>query len=246
MKYGSRDPIAQALTASWAGKGLSINADDWPGVVAAAGEWRVIVPRNASEYRLQRRSPHKGGRWQPVYGVCAPPALWAAAVARVAPCLAGAVSALPSDPLDAVSRLASAHGVTVDEVQRRRYWGDPAYSGVLKTDANMRAVRDRTGALYAVQWIAPADYEAARPVRWVTQGVNGSWPVLVDALAQKTGFVGEPRNDRGAVRARLAALFDGLPELAAEGPWPQVKVSAVRPRRPRRSVLAPSAAKDHG
>jgi len=198
-------------------------ADDWPGVVACGDGWRVVVTRDASRYRLQRLSPHKGKRWEPVYGVPAAPLEWGAVLARSCPGLGPAVERLPVDPQDAVAALAAAQGVVVPVVQRRSYWLDPDYSGVLATDANMRAVRDRTGALYAVQWISPADFDAGKPVRWTTQAVSASWPDLVERMLRKTGFFGDGPQDQDAIRLRFVALFDGLPEFAADGPWPVIK-----------------------
>ena len=233
MKYGSRNPVAQALTASWSGRGLSIGADDWPGVVTSGDGWRVIVTRDASRYRLQRRSSAKGKRWEPFYGVPAAPLEWGAALAHSCPGLGKAVERLPVDPQDAVAALAASQGVVVPLAQRRSYWLDPDYLGVLATDANMRSVRDRTGSLYSIQWISPADYEAGKPVRWITQCVAASWPVLVERVLIKTVSPGDAPQDRATIRLRLVALFDGVPELAADGPWPVVKVGLPPERRKR-------------
>ena len=220
--------IAKALTASWSGRGQSIMSDDWPGVVARGDGWRVIVTRDASSFRLQRLSPHKGKRWEPVYGVPASPLEWGAALSRSCPGLAAAVDRLPADPQDAVAGLASAQGVVVPSVQRRSYWRVPDYAGILATDANIRAVRDRTGTVYALQWISPADFHAGKPVFWITQAASASWPDLVEQMLHKTGVRSDGPQDRDAIRLRFVALFHGLPQSAADGPWPVIK---VRPKR---------------
>lgn len=121
MKCRSRSPLALALTASWSGRGLSINADDWPGVVASGDGWRVIVTRDASRYRLQHLSGAKGKRWEPVYGPAAPLEC-GAAFSRSFPGLGEAVERLPVEPQDAIAALASAGGVVVPEAQRRSHW----------------------------------------------------------------------------------------------------------------------------
>lgn len=225
--------IPKAFTASVSGQGHSIMADDWPGVVAAGEGWRVIVPRNASKYRLQRLSPHKGKRWEPVHGIPSSHLEWGAALARSCPDLAAAVDRLPVDPQDAVAVLVAAQGVVLPQVQRRSYWNSPDYSGVLASDANIRAVRDRTGNVYALQWIRPADFEAGNSVAWQTLRTASCWPELVEGMAHKIVVVGDAPQDRDAIRLRLLSLFDGLPELAADGPWPVSKVRPIFEREQR-------------
>jgi len=208
-------------------------ADDWPGVVAAGNGWRVIVARDAARYRLQQRGSGKDKRWGPVYGPSAP-SKWGAAFGASFSGLSEAVECLPLDPQDAVCALAAAQGVVVPEAQRVTEWLEPYYSGVLASDANMRAVRDRTGTRYAIQWISPGDHEAGKPVRWITQAAAAAWPEVVDLMARKTFAPGDAVQDHDEIRVRLSALFDGLPEFAADGPWPVVKVLSAAPCRQKR------------
>jgi hypothetical protein len=215
--FALADPrVSKALSASWSGRGLSINADDWPGVVVSGAGWRIVLSRDASRYRLQRNDSR--GKWQPVYGP-ADPLAWGAALAGSCPDLAAAVQLLPVNPFDVVKAMVAAQAVPLPQVQRRAYWREPDYSGVLRTDANMRSVRDAVGAVYALQWVKAADLHAGYSARWITQASGPSWPGLVDAMASKAFTPGEVGPDSEAIRARLAALFEGFPELATDGPW---------------------------
>lgn len=209
--------LAKALSASWAGRGLSVSSDDWPGVVASGAGWRVVLPRDVSGYRLQTKQGRS--QWLPVYGLPSNLRPLDAAWFCRFPDLAAALESLPLEPFEAVKAFVAAQNVPLPDVRRRSYWLAPDYSGVLRTDANLRAVRDALGVAYAVQWIKPADYEAGLPVQWITQASGPSFPALVDALLGKTFGVGLGGADRAAIGLRLAALFDGFPENAMEGPW---------------------------
>lgn len=244
MANRKRDPIARACAAAWAGNGHSIASDDWPGVVINGNGWRVILGRDASHYRLQRRASG-AAKWVPVYGTQTPD-FWSRQVAQVFPDLPEAVKLLPADPLDAVPPLAAKQAVIVSDQRRLRYWAAPDYSGVLAQNGNLRSVRDRTGRNYAVQWVAPSDYEAGKPLHWITQHKGPSWPPLVDLMAQKTGNPNEPRKDRAEIRAQLSALFEGCPDIAADGPWPVVKAPpASRRRNATKADAAANVSSDH-
>lgn len=209
--------LAKALSASWAGRGLSVSSDDWPGVVASGSGWRVVLPRDASGYRLQTKQGRS--QWLPVYGLPSNLRPLDAAWLRRFPDLAAALESLPLEPFEAVKSLVALQKVPLPDVRRRSYWLAPDYFGVLRTDANFRAVRDALGCVYAIQWIKPADYEAGFPVQWITQASGPSFPALVDALLGKTFGVGLGGADRAAIGLRLSALFDGFPENATDGPW---------------------------
>lgn len=214
---GLSDPrLSKALAASWSGRGLSVSADDWPGVVASGDGWRIVLPRNASGYRLQRKDSR--AKWLPVYGLPADLRAWGARLAASCPDLASVAERLPVDPVDAVKALLVSQGVSLPQVRRRSDWLRADYPGVLRVDANMRSVRDAAGVLYAIQWVAPALLSSGNPLRWVTQAAGPSWSALVTDMARKTGVPGLPP-DRHAMALRFAALFDGCPELASDGPW---------------------------
>lgn len=225
-----KKPLARAVCEAWRGRSLSINADDWPGVVAAGDGWRVILARDASRYRLQRKSRAKPERWEPVYGLRSDPACWARVLAQDEPAFAGKVAALPADPHDALPSIAQALGASVAQEQRRSYWSAPDYPGVIVTDANVRSVRDRSGTVYAIQWRSLRDHVAGKPGRWVTQAAGPSWPELVELVAAK---VYDPSTGaKDGLLDRMAALFQGCPEVAADGPWPVVKVRPAPSSRP--------------
>lgn len=232
MVERKRDHVTRALVASWTGKALSINADSWPGVVLSGDGWRVVLSRDACRYRLQQRRPGST-KWERVYGPASP--LEWGRFQPLFPDLPEKAAGLPADPTEAALALVAAHAVPVPAAQRLRYWSAPDYSGVLAVSGNMRAVRDRTGRLYAVQWVKPGSLVAGGPVRWITQHKGPAWPPLVDQLAGKTVLLDCPTADRAEKRALLAALFDGFPESAADGPWPVVEVQPSQRRARRQS-----------
>lgn len=231
MGYRKKDALTRAVVAAWSGKGHSIMADTWPGVVLAGDGWRVILSRDACRYRLQRRR-QGATKWEPLH---LPPSIaeWAARLGGSFPDLPEKVSSLPADPSELLPKIGAALGVAVPEARRIRYWAAPDYPGVLATVGNLRSVRDRTGRLYAVQWVRPAVLDGGEPLHWVTQAKGPAWPSLVDLLARK---VFDPQNPGGAVeekRAALARLFDGLPERAEDASWPLLQVQ-LRPRTAKR------------
>lgn len=206
--------------------------------------WRVIVTRDASQYRLQHRF-RGAAKWEPSYGTQSPDH-WSRQYRETFSDLPDAVKLLPADPLDAVAALAAKQGVIVPDERRARYWAAPDYSGVLAQIGNLRAVRDRTGRNYAVQWAAPAEYQAGKPLHWVTQHKGPSWPPLVDLMARKTFSRHEPPKDRAEIRADLCALFEGYPENAADGPWPVVKAPpAARRRKSSKGYAAAKPSSGH-
>ncbi len=209
--------LAKSLSASWSGRGLSVTSDDWPGVVASGSGWRIVLPRDASAYRLQSKEGRS--KWMPVYGLPSDLRAWGAACSRSFPDLAAALDGVPLKPFEAVKAFVAAQHVPLPDVRRRSYWLAPDYAGVLRTDANFRSVRDALGGAYAVQWIKPADFEAGRSVQWITQASGPSFPPLVEALLIKTFGAEGGGSDRSAIRLRFAALFEGFPDNAADGPW---------------------------
>lgn len=227
MTHPKRDVIARACAAEWRSKGHSISKDDWPGVVVQGDGWRVIVGRDVGAYRLQTFS---GSKWLPTY---CPQSVqfWSETFRNKFPDLPEALKQLPADPLDAVAALAAKQGVNVPAQRRLRYWSAPDYSGVLAQKTNMRSVRDRTGCIYGLQWVSVADYEAGKPLLWVTQCKGPSWPDLVDRMALKVWSTVEGRRDEDEIREQLASLFEGFPEIAADGPWPVVKAPSAASRR---------------
>lgn len=231
MVERKRDDLSRAVAAAWSGKGHSIMADSWPGVVVAGEGWRVILSRDACRYRLQQRR-QGATKWEPVY-VPPSPLEWAARLGGTFPDLPEKAASLPADPKDALPKIAAALAVTVPEARRLRYWAASDYAGVLHTVGNMRSVRDRTGTLYAVQWVKPAVLDAGEPLRWITQHKGPAWPALVELLARKVFDAENPGGTVSEKRARLALLFDGVPERAENGPWPVLKVQA-RPRPAKR------------
>lgn len=225
-----KKPLARAVCEAWRGRGFSINSDLWPGVVAVGEGWRVILARDASRYRLQRKSRAKPERWEPVYGLPSDPASLARVLAQDQPAFAGKIADLPADPHDALPAIAQAVGASVSQAQRRSYWSAPDYPGVIATDANVRSVRDRSGTVYAVQWRSGRDYIAGKSGRWITQAAGPSWPELVEQVSAKTYVPGTGSKD--GTFDRMATLFQGCPEVAADGPWPVVKVRPAPSSRP--------------
>jgi len=213
--------VAAALAARWAGG--TVTADNWPGELVATDEMRVILSRTGTRYVLQRRSKGKSGKWSPL-PVRGGSAQWAELVARTSPDMAQALKALPPCPTWAAVALAAHEGVTVERPKRCREWAAPDFPGVLAVDENMRAVRDRTGTLYGVQWTSAAGHMEGRAPRWITQGKAETWPEIVERIADGCQIIGHPDATCEEKAARLAALFDGCPERAADGPWPVVKV----------------------
>jgi hypothetical protein len=223
---------AEAWAAATRGKALSINADHWPGVVASGPSSRLVVSRSGNAYRLQTRRSERD-KWSPVICDAVEPQQFAELLGRTDPALAAELAALPRDPRAVLPPMIAALGGAVRHRQRRAEWAAPDYPGVLSQDANFRVVRDLTGTVYGVQWTSAASYEAGDPPRWVTQATGPRWPELVPLMAHKSYVRGTGRKQREDLTERMAAMFKGLPERAADGPWPVVK---VLPRPSRRAV----------
>lgn len=211
--------FSSALTIAW--RQSSISSDAWPGVVLKGEGWRVILNRTASRFVLQRRdSAGRDRRWQPAY-VAGGLRDWPAVLGDGLPGLER-LAASPDPLVEVLPRLAAEQGVAVAQVQRRREWASPDYPFVLRQDANIRVVRDPTGNLYAVQWVPPSDYQAGVGLHWVTQAVAPERASLLERFGAKVFSLDDV--DVQATEQRLAALFDGLPEVAALGLWSVVKV----------------------
>lgn len=215
----SPDLMTRAIAACWQSQRVSSSSDDWAGVVVRFEGWRVIISRNACDYRCQEWvSTH--GRWGPARGASSPFA-WAETFSASHPQFAGRLLALPRDARDAAASLAIAQGIDLPSAYRVRYWSAPDYSGVISTDENLRSVVDRAGRVYAIQWRLP-DPPAGEPVSWITQAKGSFWPDLVNFMSGKTHSVddlGEPV-DLQALTSRLCDLFDGSPFEAQDGPLP--------------------------
>ena len=232
-EMAARDPIASALCARWRADGASVTRDDWPGLLVSNGEWRVILARNAMEYRLQRLSQ---GKWVPVY-VPGPWWEWPERLAHEFPDLAEGVKWLVEDPVFVAAAFAAEGGLEVEPMERLRYWSAPDYFGVLRSHGNLRSVRDRTGTLYGLQWL-PAWGLRHGNQSWDTQAKGERWPELVEVLVNKLFFIGEDEASEEEKREFLSWFFNGLPELAADGPWPSVRTGSTSARR-RTKLLRP-------
>jgi hypothetical protein len=211
------DLMTRAIAAFWQSQRVSSSSDDWAGVVLRFEGWRVIISRNACDYRCQEWvSTH--GRWGPARGASSP-SVWAEIFSASHPQFAGRLLALPRDARDAAASLAFAQGIELPSAYRVRYWSAPDYAGVICTDENLRSVVDRSGRVYAIQWRLPVP-PAGEPVSWITQAKGSFWPDLVNLMSGKTHSVddlGEPVG-LDALASRLCDLFDDCPLEAQGGP----------------------------
>jgi hypothetical protein len=220
--------VAKALAARWRAQPLSLNADNWPGVLSRGPNWRVVLNRTAGRYVVQQRQSASARPWVPLLVPRQRPEL-VKALQGAFPGLPEALRGLPRDPAEAAAALAATQGVWVPQVQRRSYWLADDYPGVLSRDQNLRVVRDQTGTVYAVQWQPVRAEHGPNRGDWITQAKGEAWPPLAEYLNARAFEVkGEVGGD--AIAARVARLFEGLPEFAADGPWPVVKaLPAARP-----------------
>lgn len=219
------DLLSKAIASHWRAQGISTTSDEWPGVLSVRQNWRVIISRNAVEYRFQEWDAAHS-RWGPARGYTSLKA-WADRFAKSDPDFAAGLLSLPADATDAAAWLASLQGIEVPSAYRVRYWSAPDYAGVISTVGNLRSVVDRTGHVYAIQFrfISPRD----DGVRWITQAKGPSWLDLVSVVAPKTynpDVVSEDR-DGDEIVLGLCDLFRGCPDLAADGPWPVLNVSPL-------------------
>lgn len=222
--------IAKALAGCWAKS--SITADEWPGVLASGPNWRVGLNRRARGYIFQRPQTKARRAWGPLLvPIHRPEAV--ALLGGAFPGLPEALASLPHDPIDAAAQLARAQGLPVPP-RRRKDWLAEDWPGVLAVDVNIRVVRDGLGELYAVQWRPIVAPHGRNRGAWITQARGASLTALADKLLPGLYEVGPNGKSRDGVPARLSALFEGLPEVAADGAWPPVKVfPAARAKRTR-------------
>lgn len=207
--------IAKALASRWSKS--SITADEWPGVIASGPNWRISLNRSALRYIVQR--PASGGRraWGPLLVPTHRPDRVAGLDAAFSG-LPDALAALPVDPIDAAARLAAAQGIRVP-VRRRKDWLADDYPFVLARDENLRIVRDAGGTVYAVQWRPILASHGGNRGDWITQYQSPSATYLIEKMVPKLGEIRPDGRNRDGVPERFTALFEGLPEYAADGPW---------------------------
>jgi hypothetical protein len=225
MKMSGHDLLSKAIAAHWRAQGFSTTSDQWAGVVSVRDCFRVIISRNACEYRFQEWDASHS-RWGPARAHSSLKA-WANSFSKSDPDFAAGLLSLPDDATDAAAWLASLQGIEVPSSHRVRYWSAPDYAGVISTVGNLRSVVDRTGHIYAIQYrfLSPRD----DGVRWITQAKGPSWLDLVSVVAPKTydPDVAYQSRDNDKIALGLSDLFRGCPDLAADGPWPVLNVSPL-------------------
>lgn len=214
--------IAKALRRRWSAQKVSMTADEWPGVIVRGSDWRIGLDRSARRYVVQRRAARANKGWSRWLVPLDRPAT-IEALGRAFPGFPEAVALLPADPIDAAASMAAAQEVVAPS-RRRAYWLADDYPGVVAQVGNIRVVRDRACTVYAVQ---------RRPLRpskwgdrgeWITQRQATSCAPLAEWLLAKAYQPGPDGPSVAEIPERVAALFDGVPEFAAE--WPMAQPAA--------------------
>lgn len=185
---------------------VPMGSAEYPGVLRKLDKrLRVVVNPRGTRYALQyRRMTEAGEIWlgQPVGSLSALVRREASEVDQLAEKVAG----LPEYPSEALPQMKAAHDALLAAYRATDNTRED-YGRVIARDGNWRLIVEPCGTLYRLQ-------SPSRNGQWRSQKVAAALTVLRDWA--------EWTFKRPAVKDRIAALFVGLPEKAADGEWPEM------------------------
>lgn len=204
--------------------------DGWPGVIAWIGDGvRLVVSSDATHYRVQNLTEGPDGpMWLGRPGRAAATLTKEIKVHLAAcPALADVAAVLPEQAGEAFPAFALAVA-DLEARLRATNCRSASYCRVVAQDTQIRVIVDQAGSVYGLQWIAERDW-LADVDGWKTLASCEARLPLQAKLADvafmggygKRGGAGWDRM-RKSVALRAEALFEHLPDYAAQGSWPRM------------------------